>query len=282
MHLLESLEPSALWPYVNLQMLYGRHLGLRGPAARLLEAGDRRALELREIVEEILASGWLHPKGIYRFFGAESRGDSLLLDAGDGTKIEFAFPRQRSGQRLCIADFVRPSSLGGGDSVALLAATAGESVRELATALRAQGRLLVSHTLQAVALEVAEAAAEWIHRRIRAEWGLSDPEGLSMADLLRGRYRGKRFSFGYPACPDLDGQDLRLGPGRLHGEGHSGDEPPSAHGDDDGVHVGKLIQDLQPDGPLARDDVRIVKAGDQRSEERRVGKECRSRWSPYH
>ncbi|MEW6756823.1 MAG: methionine synthase [Acidobacteriota bacterium] len=207
-HLLEDLDPSALWPYVNLQMLYGKHLGLRGPAARLLEAGDPRALVLREIVEEILDSGWIRPKGIYRFFGAESRGDSLLLDEGDGTRAEFAFPRQRSGQRLCIVDFVRQASLGGGDSVALLAATAGEGVRERASALRNQGRLLVSHALQAVALELAEAAAEWIHRRIRADWGLPDPEDLSMADRLRGRYHGKRFSFGYPACPGMDGQDL--------------------------------------------------------------------------
>ncbi|MEW5765032.1 MAG: methionine synthase [Acidobacteriota bacterium] len=218
MHLLEALDPSALWPYVNLQMLYGRHLGLQGPAARLLEAGDPRALQLREVVQEILDSGWLRPKGLYRFFGAESRGDSLFLDTGDGARTELPFPRQRSGDRLCIADFVRPASLGGGDSVALLVATAGEGVRERASSLRAQGRLLISHALQAVALELAEAAAEWIHRRIREAWGLPDPEDLSMADRLRGRYRGKRFSFGYPACPDLEGQDLLfrlLGPERI-------------------------------------------------------------------
>jgi 5-methyltetrahydrofolate--homocysteine methyltransferase len=67
---------------------------------------------------------------------------------------------------------------------------------------------VLSHVLQAVALELAEAAAEWLHRRIREAWGLPDPPDLPMADRLRGRYRGKRFSFGFPACPDLNGQEV--------------------------------------------------------------------------
>jgi 5-methyltetrahydrofolate--homocysteine methyltransferase len=79
-------------------------------------------------------------------------------------------------------------------------------VRERAQLATSNGEYLKSHVLQALAIETAEAAAEWLHRRMRELWGFPDPVKLSMADRFAARYRGKRYSPGYPACPDLDDQ----------------------------------------------------------------------------
>jgi len=95
---------------------------------------------------------------------------------------------------------------GAGDTVALFVVTAGAGVRERAAALRQAGELLDSIALQALALETAEAAAEWLHRRLRELWGFPDPPDMTMAERFRARYRGIRLSFGYPACPDLEPQ----------------------------------------------------------------------------
>jgi 5-methyltetrahydrofolate--homocysteine methyltransferase len=71
---------------------------------------------------------------------------------------------------------------------------------------REAGDYLKSHALAALALETAEAAAEWVHERLRREWGFPDPDGMSPQEKFSAKYRGKRYSFGYPACPDLGGQ----------------------------------------------------------------------------
>jgi 5-methyltetrahydrofolate--homocysteine methyltransferase len=108
-------------------------------------------------------------------------------------------PRQQSGDGLCLTDYLAPE----GDHLALFAVTAGGGVREQAERYRDHGELLKSHALQALALETAEAAAEWLHAKLRGQWGFPDPHGTTPLDLFRAHYRGKRYSFGYPACPDL-------------------------------------------------------------------------------
>ena len=77
---------------------------------------------------------------------------------------------------------------------------------ERAQELKNQGEYLKSHVLSALALETAEAAAEWLHEKLRDEWGFPDPPETTKRDLFKAKYRGKRYSFGYPACPDLEGQ----------------------------------------------------------------------------
>jgi 5-methyltetrahydrofolate--homocysteine methyltransferase len=86
--------------------------------------------------------------------------------------------------------------------------TCGEGVRERATELKDRGEYLLSHTLQALAVESAEAAAERLHRKIREGWGLFDSPDLTMQDRLKAKYQGIRVSFGYPACPNLADQQL--------------------------------------------------------------------------
>jgi 5-methyltetrahydrofolate--homocysteine methyltransferase len=92
------------------------------------------------------------------------------------------------------------------DHVGIFVTTAGERIRDLADRARAAGEYLRSYALQVLALETAEAAAEWVHATMRAAWGFPDAEGTPRKDLFQAKYRGKRYSFGYPACPDLDAQ----------------------------------------------------------------------------
>jgi 5-methyltetrahydrofolate--homocysteine methyltransferase len=202
-HLLESLDLGEVWSYVNNQMLYGKHLGLRGSFRKLRDAGDSKARELEAVIDEIKASGWLQASAVYRFFHAASEGNRLLLHGANPGATVFTFPRQRTGDRECLSDYVHPFEQGVADSVALFVTTAGKGVRERAEQLKAEGRYLLCHALQALAVETAEAAAEWLHRRIRERWGFPDPEGTTMLDRFQARYRGKRYSFGYPACADL-------------------------------------------------------------------------------
>jgi 5-methyltetrahydrofolate--homocysteine methyltransferase len=205
-HFFDELDLSQIWPYLNEQMLYGKHLGLRGGFQKLKDAGDPKALELEEVMEDLKARGWIRARALYRFFEASSSGNDLLLSDGGRRLATFAFPRQRVGEHECLSDFLRPLSEGGGDSVALFVTTAGEGVRRRAETLKGEGRYLLCHALQALALETAEAAAEWLHRKIRERWGCPDPPEMTMLDRFQARYRGKRYSFGYPACPDLSAQ----------------------------------------------------------------------------
>jgi 5-methyltetrahydrofolate--homocysteine methyltransferase len=207
-HILRDLPLAHVYPYLNLQMLYGKHLGLRGPVVRMLEAGDPKALELQEVVETLKAEatrmGWLRAHGVYQWFRARAAGETLTLLAPDGGLAgRFTFPRQAEGERLCLSDYVRDDR---DDYVALFAVTCGAGVRERATAWKERGEYLRSHALQALAIECAEATAEWLHARLRTLWGFPDPPELTIADKLKAHYRGIRVSFGYPACPELADQ----------------------------------------------------------------------------
>jgi 5-methyltetrahydrofolate--homocysteine methyltransferase len=121
--------------------------------------------------------------------------------------MRFSFPRQPDSEHLCLADFVRPVSSSESDSVALFVTTAGEGVRRQAEIWKEEGQYLKSHVLQALALEMAESAAEFVHRRIRDSWGISDDQSATAADILKGNYRGIRVSPGYASCPELSDQE---------------------------------------------------------------------------
>ncbi len=228
----EELPLSEVWGLVNPQMLYAKHLGLKGSISRLEAAGDPKLAMLREVVAaiegEARADGF-RARAVWRFFPARTEGDRLtLLDPESGAPAAvWDLPRQAAGERLCLTDYVLP-----GDHVALFvtsfgpAAAGGESVAEKAGRWRREGEYLKSHAFAALALETAEAAAEHLHRRLRASWGFPDPPDLEPRRLFSARYRGKRYSFGYPACPDLAGQRAlfaALGPEEIGVELTEGD-----------------------------------------------------------
>jgi 5-methyltetrahydrofolate--homocysteine methyltransferase len=211
-HVLRRVPLAHIYPYLNLQMLLGKHLGVKGSVQRLLTEGDPKTVEINEIVEELeresAAQGWLEANAVYRFFEARSSGDDLILYREGQEAARFHFPRQRDGDRLCLADYVRDVASGEPDYVAMFAVTCGAGVRERAERWKEAGEYLRSHAIQALAIEMAEALAEMLHARLRTQWGFPDPPGTAMEDRLKARYRGLRVSFGYPACPNLADQRI--------------------------------------------------------------------------
>jgi 5-methyltetrahydrofolate--homocysteine methyltransferase len=211
-HVVDSVGLAEVFPYINPQMLYAKHLGLRGSIDRLREQGDAKTARLEETVEalkdEVLARGWMQPRAVYRFFDAASEGDAVVLrERPDGPEAaRFPFPRQPDRDRLCLADWVAPAGEGRRDTLAAFVTTCGDGVRTQAERWKTVGEYLKSYALQALAIEAAEGFAELLHQRIRAMWGIADPPGLSRRDLFQARYRGLRVSFGYPACPNLEEQ----------------------------------------------------------------------------
>jgi 5-methyltetrahydrofolate--homocysteine methyltransferase len=105
-----------------------------------------------------------------------------------------------------LSDYVLPPQNSQRDHLALFVVSAGEGIRDRAEKAKNEGYYFMSHGLQALAIETAEACAEWLHRRIREDWGFPDPPEMTMAQRFTSRYRGKRYSFGYPACPNLEDQ----------------------------------------------------------------------------
>ncbi|HEY7575648.1 MAG TPA: vitamin B12 dependent-methionine synthase activation domain-containing protein, partial [Thermoanaerobaculia bacterium] len=217
-HVLPELDLGEIWRHLNPHMLYAKHLGLRGSYWKLKEARDERLAELEEVVSRVQGAGWIRARAMYRYFQAYSDGNSLHVLDGDREAAVFRLPRQAAGERLCLADFVAPRGEVP-DTIAILITTAGEGIRARAEELKEKGEYLLCHSLQALAVETAEASAEWMHRKLRSCWGIPDPPETSMTDLFQARYRGKRYSFGYPACPELSDQTalFRLLDGRKIG-----------------------------------------------------------------
>lgn len=212
-HTLRNYPLSHILPYVNMQMLLGHHLGLRGSVEQLLAAGDPKATDLKAVVDgimqEAVRDGIIQAHAMYRFFPAQSSGNSVIIyDPQDTSNIlhTFTFPRQKVEPFLCLSDFLKPVECGEMDYVGFLVVTAGHGVRELSTAWKDQGDYLRSHALQSVALEVAEGLAERVHHMMRDIWGFPDPADMTMKQRHGARYQGIRVSFGYPACPDLEDQ----------------------------------------------------------------------------
>jgi len=199
-----------VWSYINPFMLYGRHMGFRGDFEKRFSERDPKAVELFESMEEVKrdAAEFMKPRAVWQFFEAEAEAEAMHLFAPGGAEPvhTFRFPRQRAGDFLCLSDYVLPPENGKRDHVALFVVTAGEGVRERAEKAKNEGYYFKSHGMQALAIESAEACAEWLHRRIREDWGFPDPPEMTMAQRFTSRYRGKRYSFGYPACPNLDDQ----------------------------------------------------------------------------
>jgi 5-methyltetrahydrofolate--homocysteine methyltransferase len=199
-----------IWSYVNPYMLYGRHLGFRGDFEKHLAVRDPQAIELFESLEEVKkeAATFMKIRAVWQFFEVESDGESLhLFGPGEKEPLHtFRFARQRQGHFLCLSDYVLPAQNGRRDHLVLFVVTAGEGVRQRSEKAKNGGYYFLSHGLQALAIETAEGCAEWLHRRIREDWGFPDPPEMSMAQRFTSRYRGKRYSFGYPACPNLEDQ----------------------------------------------------------------------------
>jgi 5-methyltetrahydrofolate--homocysteine methyltransferase len=162
---------------------------------------------LREELAKAKASGVLVPAVAYGYFAANGDGDELVVWKDESRSAEwmrFRFPRQREHPFLCIADFFRPLASGELDYAAFMVVTMGPRVSEATRALFEANRYREYLMLHGLGVEMAEALAEYWHRRVREEWGFAEEDGPTLAGLFRQQYRGGRYSFGYPACPDLE------------------------------------------------------------------------------
>jgi 5-methyltetrahydrofolate--homocysteine methyltransferase len=199
-----------VWSYINPFMLYGRHLGFKGNFEKLLAERDAKALKLFHDVEEVKAEAarFMKARAVWQFFEAERAGNAIqLFSPGGATPIHtFQFGRQPRPDGLCLSDYILEADEGRRDHLALFVVTAGSQVREESERAKQAGEFFKAHALQALAIETAEGCAEWLHRRLREDWGFPDAPTLTMQERFTSRYRGKRYSFGYPACPNLDDQ----------------------------------------------------------------------------
>ncbi|MBX6321723.1 MAG: methionine synthase [Rhodospirillaceae bacterium] len=203
----------ALVPYLNERMLYQFHWGFRkdGRSLEAYMAWARRELRpvLRRLIDVCKQQDILRPQAVYGYWPANAEGDSLVLyDPVDRDRAvaRFDLPRQAREGGLCIADFVRDAASGERDVVALQVVTVGQNASDTAREWFAEDRYRDYLYLHGLGVEMAEALAEYVHKRIRAELGFGHEDARDKDRLLQQGYRGSRYSFGYPACPRLEDQ----------------------------------------------------------------------------
>ncbi len=216
---LERVPLRAIVPYINRTALYKFQWGFKG------QGRDERAykqwarLEVDPILNDLVARSEaediIRPQAVYGYFPCQSDGDELIVYAppetadGDvpGHEVcRFRFPRQSKGRHLCIADFFRSQASGEVDVVAFQLVTIGQHASDHAREIFAADRYKDYLYWHGLNVETTEGLAEFVHQRIRAELGFSSEDARSIGDMIKQRYRGSRYSFGYPACPDLHEQ----------------------------------------------------------------------------
>jgi 5-methyltetrahydrofolate--homocysteine methyltransferase len=203
----------ALVPYLNERMLYQFQWGYRKAGRSLADYMAWAAKELRPVLKRMLGvakqQDILVPQAVYGYWPASGEGDDVVLyDPEDSARevARFDLPRQDREGGLCIADFLRDSSQGARDVIGLQVVTIGQRASDVAREWFAEDRYRDYLYLHGLGVELAEALAEYLHKRIRGELGFGHEDARDMNEMLRQGYRGSRYSFGYPACPQLEDQ----------------------------------------------------------------------------
>jgi 5-methyltetrahydrofolate--homocysteine methyltransferase len=204
--------PRALVPFLNERSLYQFQWGFRKQGRSLDEFLGWAKQELRPIMRRMLTlceeQDILKPQAIYGYWKAAGQGNDLILFAEDGeTELcRFALPRQPREDGDCIADFFRDVDDAERDVIGLQVVTVGQKPSDLARVWFEENRYQDYLYLHGLSVEMAEAMAEYTHKRIRAELGFASDDDREMEKMLAQGYRGSRYSFGYPACPRLEDQ----------------------------------------------------------------------------
>jgi len=214
-----------LFPYINETALFKNQWQLKTASQddylRLVE--EKYQPIKKQLEDEIVASGLFEPKVVYGYFPAQSEGnDVVVYEAGtawpdpaggdarrstDKTELlRFTFPRQREGRKLCISDFLAPKASGKMDVLGLSLVTIGPKASAETQKLFEGGEYTKYLYLHGLSVETAEALAEYHHRLMRRELGIAGDDSPHIRDLFHQKYRGSRYSFGYPACPNLEDQ----------------------------------------------------------------------------
>lgn len=216
-----------IW-YLDLQALIAGQWQFRKPKEQSREEYNAFLQEkvypiLEQWKQRIIEENLVHPQVVYGYFPCQAEGNSLhlynpanppippLVRGGEGEVVAtLEFPRQKSLRRLCIADFYAPVETGQIDVFPMQAVTVGNIATEYAQKLFAANQYTDYLYFHGLAVQIAEALAEWTHARIRRELGFAAQEPDNIRDILAQRYRGSRYSFGYPACPNIKDQYKQL------------------------------------------------------------------------
>ena len=208
-----DFDMRTLFQYVNKKALYANQWHYR-------RVKDQSTLEHRKFLEEqvdpkfrawcdrVIERKWLEPKALYGYYPCNSdKNDVILYDPESGNECaRFTFPRQPRDKRRCIADYFLPVESGERDVIALHIVTVGDIATRREQELFQASLYDDYFHFHGISVEAAEALAELMHQRIRVESGFAEDDADSIDQLFRGSYRGSRYSFGYPACPNLEDQ----------------------------------------------------------------------------
>jgi 5-methyltetrahydrofolate--homocysteine methyltransferase len=221
-----------VFPYINETALFKNQWQLKTASqadyVRLVEEKFRPIK--KKIEEEVAESGLFEPKVVYGYFPCQSDGNDVVVytvasDQGSGVSesqsqkidhgehgvsrrelLRFTFPRQREGRRLCISDFFAAKASGKMDVIGFSLVTIGAKASVETQKLFEGGEYTKYLYLHGLSVETAEALAELHHKTMREELGIAGEDAPAIRDLFHQKYRGSRFSFGYPACPNLEDQ----------------------------------------------------------------------------
>jgi 5-methyltetrahydrofolate--homocysteine methyltransferase len=195
--------------------------GARGEYDAMAETEGRP--RLRALLNQVQSEGWLEAAVVYGYFPCVSDGNELVILHHEGPdkgkeRTRFSFPRQRRDRRLCISDFFAAKDSGKVDVVAFHVVTMGNTISKAAAELFAKNEYREYLELHGLSVQLTEALAEYWHQRIREEMQVRAEDAPDLQGILDQGYRGSRYSFGYPACPDIEQQvqlcEL-LEPGRI-------------------------------------------------------------------
>ncbi len=219
----ENIPLEEIFEFLDLQALIAGQWQFRKPQGQSRQEYDLFLAEkaypiLEDLKQQVLSNTLLAPQVVYGYFPCQADGNSLhlydpavmqraaQLPDGLAPVATFDFPRQKSLRRLCISDFFAPRETGVVDVFPMQAVTVGEVATEHAKTLFESDRYTDYLYYYGFSVQMAEAVAEWNHARIRRELGLADKDPAGIRDVLAQRYQGSRYSFGYPACPNMADQ----------------------------------------------------------------------------
>jgi 5-methyltetrahydrofolate--homocysteine methyltransferase len=207
----KDFDLNKLFQYINHTALFKNQWQLKTASqadyARLVE--EKYEPVLRELQQEVIAKGWFEPKVVYGYFACQSEGNDVILydSPQSGKEVQrFTFPRQREGRKLSIADFFLPQQSGQYDVIGLSVVTIGARASVETKKQFDAGEFTRYLYLHGLSVETAEALAEFFHKQMRQELGIAQDDADRINDLFHQKYRGSRYSFGYPACPNLEDQ----------------------------------------------------------------------------
>ena len=205
-----------LFGYINETALFKNQWQLKTASAtdyvRLVAEKYRPVL--RNLIAESKREGYLEPKVVYGYFPCNTDGNDVIVynpeaatDAASKHElVRISFPRQREGRQLSIADFFQPLASGRLDVIGFSVVTVGHRASEVTKQLFDSGDFTKYLYLHGLSVETAEALAEWMHKRMRQELGIAGEDSSDVRDLFHQKYRGSRYSFGFPACPNVEDQ----------------------------------------------------------------------------